>query len=590
MAQRPMHLVAPDAAWPALESGRAAYARREWDDAFRALSQADAASPLAGADLERLAWSAGLTARDDDMLAAMERAHQAQLDAGERLAAARAALWLGFRLFARGEAGRAGGWLGRAQRLVDDERAAGRDAVEQGYLLLPATQRHLNLGEYQAAHDRAAAAVAVGERLGDRDLVAFARNLQGRALLRLRRVDEGLALMDDVLISVSTGEVAPVMTGLIYCSAIAACQRIHAYDRMREWTAALAAWCAQRAQMVMFQGHCLIHRAQLLQLAGAWDEALAEARDAVHRCRGDFDGEAVGLAHYEQGEVHRLRGDAAGAEAAYREASRAGAEPQPGLALLRLALGDRDGALGMVRRLLASTPDALARARLLPAAVTVLIECGDMDGARGACSELAAAAADFPTPALGAQSAQARASLALAEGRAADAPEPLRLALVVWQRLGARHAVAETRVQMGQAFVALGDSEGARLEWQAAREALAALGAAPALRRVDSLLQHVCATPAPAAHGLSPRELQVLGLVAAGLTNKRIARQLALSDKTVDRHVSNIFGKLGVGSRAAATAQAYRLGLVPAAMGGTPHRAGASAMGDSAEARPRGSA
>src|SRR5262245_56662012 len=223
-----------------LERGRACFERHEWNDAFHALSLADASIPLGADDLQRLASSAGLTARDEDMLPAQERLYHAHLEAGESLAAARAAVWLGFRLFARGEAGQAGGWLGRAQRLVVRE---GRDCAEQGYLLLPASQRHLHMGEFDEAHDPAARAAQLCDRLREADLVAFARNVQGRALLGRGRLDEGLALMDEAIVAAISGELSPLVTGLIYCHAISSCQRVYAFDRAREWTAALHRWC-----------------------------------------------------------------------------------------------------------------------------------------------------------------------------------------------------------------------------------------------------------------------------------------------------------------------------------------------------------
>ena len=219
-----------------LERGRACFERHEWNDAFHALSLADASTPLGAGDLQRLASSAGLTARDEEMLPAQERLYHAHLEAGESLAAARAALWLGFRLLARGEAGSAGGWLGRAQRLVERE---GRDCAEQGYLLLPVGQRHLSMGEFDQAHDAAARAAELGERFGEADLIAFARNLQGRALLSQGRLDDGLALMDEAMVAATSGELSPLVTGLIYCHAISSCQRVYAFDRSREWTAAL---------------------------------------------------------------------------------------------------------------------------------------------------------------------------------------------------------------------------------------------------------------------------------------------------------------------------------------------------------------
>jgi DNA-binding CsgD family transcriptional regulator len=544
-----------------LERGRAAFERHEWNDAFAALSLADQSLALDADDLERLSWSAGLTARDDEMLMTQERLYNARLDAGECLAAARAAFWLGFRLLALGEIGRSGGWLGRAQRLVERE---GRDCVERGYLLLPAAQKHLSAGEFSEAHDAAARAGEVGERFDEADLLAFARNLQGRAFLSAGRIDHGLPLLDEAMVAAVSGELSPVVTGVIYCSAIASCQRVYAFDRVREWTAALTDWCDAHPQLGMFTGVCLVHRAEILQLGGSWSEAVVEARRAAERCVRPPEREAAGRAHYQEAEVHRLRGEFDEAEAAYRSASRFGVEPQPGLALLRLAQGDRDAAVSAIRRMIAATGDPLPRTRFLPAYVEIMLAAGDLDEARSASRELDDTAARFDTSVLRAIVGHARGAVELAAGNASAALDPARRAFQIWQQLGAPYLAARLRVLLAQACVALGDVEGARLELESAREVFEQLGARPDLVAVEAIEAGLTRDQARSTpqYGLTERELQVLRLVASGKTNKSIARELALSEKTVDRHVSNIFMKLDVPSRAAATAFAYEHRLI----------------------------
>jgi DNA-binding CsgD family transcriptional regulator len=544
-----------------LERGRACFERYEWNDAFLALSLADANAELGAEDLHRLAYSANLTARDGEMLSAQERLYQAHLAAGNSLAAARAALWLGFRLFARGEAGRAGGWLGRSQRLVE---SAGRDCVEQGYLLLPAAQRLLNAGELDRAHDVAGRAAMLGERFGDVDLVAFARNLQGRALLPQGEINRGLDLMDESMVAATSGELSPLVTGIIYCSAIAICQRVYAFERAREWTAALNRWCDAHPQLVMFRGHCLVHRAEIMQIGGAWPEALEEAQRAVGRCVGDFDREVAGRAHYQQAEIHRLRGEVAEAEAAYRSASRGGVEPQPGLALLRLAQGDREAAASAIRRVVGATNDRLQRSRLLPAHVEIMLAVGDLEEARGASRELDKTAASFDTEVLAAIAWHANGAVHLAQGNPSAVVDPVRRAFGIWQRLGAPYLAARVRLLLARSCMALGDAEGAQLELDGAREVFEGLGARPdlaAVNEVRAALGHNRKGSADG-HGLTGRELQVLRLLASGRTNKAIARELSLSERTVDRHISNIFTKLDVSTRSAATAFAYEHQLI----------------------------
>ena len=433
----------PEEASDPLLRGRACYERREWNDAFEALSLADQSIPLGAEDLHRLAWSAGLTARDEQMLAIQERVYHALLAAGQDLPAARAAFWLGFRLLARAEHGRANGWLSRAQRLVE---LRAQECVEQGYLLLPAAQKHLNAGEPVQAHDVAERAARVGERFAEMDLVAFARNLQGRAQLSQGRIDHGLTLLDEAMVAAAAGELSPVVTGIIYCSAIASCHRVFALDRIREWTAALSNWCDAHPQLGLFTGHCLVHRAEVLEMSGSWPEAVDEARRAAQRCVRNVERDAAGKAHYQEAEIHRLRGEFGLAEAAYREASRFGFEPQPGLALLRLAQGDTEAAAAASRRMIGATGDRMARIRYLPAHVEIMLAAGDLAEARSASSELQDAAASLGTDVLSAIADHARGSVSLAEGRPHDALDPARRAFAVWQQLGAPYLAARLRV------------------------------------------------------------------------------------------------------------------------------------------------
>ena len=489
------------------------------------------------------------------MLSALERAHKAYLKSGAPLRAARMAFWLALRLSALGEHGRANGWLGRAQRLVERE---GLDCVERGYLLLPASRRHLSERDFQAAHDAAAEAARIGDRFGEADLVAFGRNLQGHALLSLGQIEKGLALLDEAMLSVAAGEVNPILTGVIYCSVIHGCQQVYALSRCREWTAALSAWCQSQPD-VSFAGRCLVHRSEILQLEGAWQDASAEARRAAERFSGKTDpGTAAGAA-YQEAELHRLRGQFGEAEQAYKRASRWGLEPQPGLALLRLAQGRADAAASQMRRVTGATTDPLRRSRLLPAFVEILLEAGEVDEAERVSRELEEIARLFGTEVLSAMAAHARGAVALARGDAQAALGSLRTSLEIWQRIGAPYAAARLRVLVGRACRALGDVDGASLELDAARAAFRELGAGPDLARVD---EPSGGGPAARPRGLTPRELEVLRLVATGRTNKVIARELFLSEKTVDRHVSNIFTKLDVSSRAAATAFAYSHKLV----------------------------
>jgi len=539
-----------------LEQGRESYGQRAWADAHHSLLLADRTAPLGVEDLELLAISAYLIGRDDDYLSVLERAHRAYLDAGECVRAARCAFWLGLHLLLRGETGRATGWLARAQRLLEREQ---RDCVEQGYLLLPVVEQHLAAADWETAHATAARAAKFGERYGEADLVSCARHQQGRALMGQGRVEEGLALLDEAMIAVTASELSPLMTGLIYCSVIDACQQVYALARAWEWTSALTQWCEAQPQMVAFTATCLVHRAEIMQLHGDWRDAIEEAQNACERSFQGIEPQPPAAAFYQQAEVRRLRGEFGAAEEAYRNASRRGCEPQPGLALLRMAEGRTGAAAAAIRRVAGATTDQLQRTRLLPAYVEIMLAVDDIEAARGACRELAAIAESIGTGVLGAMAAHARGAVELAEGDAQAALGSLRRAVEAWRQVEVPYEVARVRVLAGLACRAVGDDEGAGLELDAARAVFEQLGAVPDLARIDALAKDA---PSDHHHGLTPRELQVLRVVAAGKTNKAIAAELFVSEKTVDRHVSNIFNKLDVPSRAAATAYAYKHKLI----------------------------
>jgi DNA-binding CsgD family transcriptional regulator len=539
-----------------LQRGRDSFRRRSWDEAFKTLTRVDDKAPLSANDLECAATAAYLTGRDEDYSKLLERAHRAHQDAGDCERAARCAFWLGLRFVFRGEMGPATGWFGRARRLIEQQE---RDCVEQGYVLLPLVEQHLMSGKPAAAYEAAANALAIGSRFRDADLVAIALHLQGKALLREREVERGLALLDEAMVAVTADELSPIVTGLIYCSVIDACQQVCAYGRAGEWTAALASWCAEQPQLAAFTDRCLVHRSEVMQLHGAWDDAIAEARRACTRLGQKDDRRAAAAAYYQQGEIHRLRGDFESAETAYREASEWGAEPQPGLALLRLAQGRIDAAAAAIRRSAGAAVDPFRRVRLLPAQVEIMLAAHDAAEAHAASRELEEVALAYGTDVLRTFAAHARGIVELAEGKHREALNSLQHARRGWHDLDVPYLAARARVDAAHACRALDDHEGAGMELDAARVVFERLGAAPDVARIETLAGGRSAGPP---HGLTTRELQVLRILASGKTNKSIARELSLSEKTVDRHVSNIFDKLDVPSRAAATAYAYEHKLI----------------------------
>ena len=465
-----------------LKRARECHRRHVWREAHQLLSGADESAPLGAEDLELLATSAYLIGRDVDFHQALERAHHSWLQQGEQCRAARCAFWMGLTLLFQGDEGRGYGWLARAKRLVE-----GGECVEHGYLLLPIAEQCLGDREAEAALTAATGAADIAGRFRDADLTACARHQQGRALIQQGHVERGLHLLDEAMVAVSGGEVTPIMAGLIYCSVIAACHGVFALGRAREWTSALSRWCEQQPQMVAFTGTCLVDRAEVMQFRGAWTEAMSEACLALERGYQAGERKAPAAAFYRQGEIHRLRGEFTAAEEAYRHASRMGADPQPGLALLRMAQGHTDAACAAIRRVLSATTDLLQRAKLLPAYVEIEQAAGDIEEARSAATELGEIAQRYPTDVLQAMAAHALGAVELAEGRAQAALAALHQAFELWQRGEAPYEIACVRRLTALACRELGDVEAADLEFDAARALFERLGAAPDLGRLDSL-------------------------------------------------------------------------------------------------------
>jgi DNA-binding CsgD family transcriptional regulator len=533
----------------AIEDARAASEDRRWGDAWRLWSTL-APEGLDIEDLDRAATAAYLTGHDDEGFARWVRAHQACLDDGavHRAAYFGGKLAQGFGF--KGDIGRCRGWVDRTARLLEE---ASIDCVEQGYLQYGLGMlRIFEAGDLAGAHAHFVHAGKIGSRFAHRDLITMARIGEGRMLIYLGEIAEGLAMLDEAMVSIEAGELSPLATGDAYCGVIDACSELFDFSRCRAWTESFVRWCDTQQELVLYRGHCFLHRAEVLELLGAWPEALVEARHACDRLAAPVHPAALAAACAIQGDLLRLLGDEDGAEAAYQLASAYGRDPQPGLALLRLAQGRRDAADAMIRRALDEAQDPISRARLLAPYVEIVLSTGDTSAARGAAEELRQLAATLGTPLLRAHAAGAGGAVLGAEGHPKPALVELRRAFNEFHALGVRYDAARARLLIAEACAALGDDDAAAMESSAARAVLEAL--IPTAAALNATVEPgTNSSPGD----LTQRELEVLRLLARGKTNRGIAQELVISEKTVASHVSHIFTKLGLTSRSAATAYAY---------------------------------
>jgi len=540
----------------ALARGRDAFTRDAWGEAYAQLSEADRDAPLEPEDLDRLATAAFIIGRVESSIDARMRAHQGFVVRGDTKNALRSAFWLLFAMQDRAAyQAQAAGWLARTQRMADDDA---RDCPEGGLVLCALGFQRVRAGDIAAAESAFEQAAHVAAQFKDADLTALARHGQGRLLLMRGRTAEGFAALDEVMVAVTCGEVCPMIAGTLYCSVISVCHDLFDLRRANEWTSALAGWCASHPAIVPFRAQCLIRRSELLQLHGEWPEALVEAHQARDRCDASADGRDDGAAYYQLAELHRIRGDFQKADEAYRMASQKGRRPHPGLALLRLAQGQIAAADAAIRQTLQENRPLVARAHMLRAAVEIMLASKDLAASRAAAEELARIVNQLDAPFLRGASANAAGAVALAQGDAAGAIALLRDAWTVWRELDAPYEIARVRELTGLAYRTLGDEEGAQLEFEAGLETFDRLGATPDSTRLSTLVPAARHAQGP----LTGREVEVLRLVAAGKTNRMIAETLSISEKTVARHVSNIFTKLDLPSRSAATAYAYNHKLI----------------------------
>lgn len=539
-------------AW--LSEARDARARQEWQACLDALADPAASGQAAVVEAERLdlqAESAWWLGRLDDCIDARERAYALYDELRDQPRAGQCALWLYEHHCFRASPAIAGGWLRRARRALDKDE----DCVEFGALLLREAEVAHGGGDLVAAAELAERGATLGRQLRSADLEAEALQALGRVLIDDGRPSEGLALLDEAMLFVFDGRLSPYSTGKVYCSLISACEQLSDLRRAAEWTAATARW-AQRNPFAVFPGLCRVHHASALQWQGQWAEAEAQATRACDELAGiNVPNAAAGWA--EIGDIRRRLGDLDGAETAFGRADRLCGQPRAGLALLRLAQGRADIATAIISEALEGAGwNRLARAKLLPARAQIAIATGDLSGAAQSAEELETIAEAFNSVGLQAAALSTRGRVQLSN-RDPAACATLRSAASRWNDLGVPYETATARTMLGQACRDSGDEPGASAAFDAARQLFDDLGVG-----VDARNSRVPVNASPLPAGLTAREAEVLLLVAAGHTNKEVASALFLSDKTIARHLSNIFTKVDVSTRAAATAFAFEHGMM----------------------------
>ena len=535
-----------------IDQAREALDRGSWVEAYERLRSIDP-TELTARDLEGLADAAWWVSRWEESIAARQKAYAAYAAGSDERAAARMAGRLCVEHFGRREPAVAGGWFMRAQRHLREQP----ECVEHGFLAMVEANMARFTGDPERAFGLARKATEIGQRFRDRDLIALGIHLEGLTHIASGRVPEGVALLDEAMTSVLAGEVSPLFTGVVYCDVIEACLQLGDVGRAGEWSDAARAWCETVPAESHFPGLCRINRAELAILRGAWREAEEEASRATDELMR-LDPTASGAAWYVAGEARRRAGNLTTAEQAFSRAQEIGFEPQPGSALLRLAQGKAEMAGSALRVAIAAEGgNPLRRAKLLAAQVEVALAAGELDEASHAVEELEAISRAFPTAMLAATVETVRGSLLLARSDPESALERLRRASAAWLELRLPYEAAHARVLCAQAARAVGDEDAARAELRAALGAFERLGAVRDMAMVAALLEGSGGLPG----GLTAREAEVLRLVAAGKSNRAIAGELVISEHTVARHLQNIFAKLDVTSRSAATAFAFEHGL-----------------------------
>ena len=528
-----------------LMTARTAHARRDWHASYQAFARAGEEAVLCTDDLDAMAVAAWRLGRGKESLRVAERVF-AQLSRTDPSSAAMKAVELGLAWFTRGDVNIGRGWMNRARRLLDAES----EGESHGYLVYLEALVAMVSRDADALANRVTTLQGICGRLDSPALTALCRVAEALAAIGETRIADAYALIDEAMLPVLADEVPIDWAGDIYCVVLNQCHRLADLPRMREWTHSMDRWCTDFAASANYGGVCDVHRLQI-QAAGDDYRMLEERLAAASSALEEVNGYAAAEGYYQLGEVRRLRGNAEGALAAFARARALGKDPQPGEALLRCAQGDGDRAWTDLRVALAGE-DLSGRMRLLHGAVDVALARGSVEEAERHCAEMESGAEAFGTPGFRAWAAHARGAILVQQGQHPDALASLEAALREYRTQQSRYETAQVYEWMAVAHRGLGDEELAAADTATAENIYAQLGVEPA---------HVCGATTPG--GLTRREIEILAHIASGATNKQVAEQICISEKTVGRHLANIYAKLGVSSRTAAVTWAYANNVIP---------------------------
>ena len=527
-----------------LRAARTAHVRRDWRVAYDAFVRAGEDTPLCTDDLDAMAVAAWRLGRGKESLRVAERVF-AQLARTDPPSAAMKAVDLALAWLTRGDVNIGQGWMNRARRLLD----GAPEGTTHGYLAYLDALTAVMTGDAQALRQRVHELREMCGRLDSPAVTALCNVAEALAAIGDARMAEAYGLIDEAMLPVLADQVPIDWAGDIYCVVLNQCHRLADLPRMRAWTQSMERWCTDFAPSANYGGVCDVHRLQLM--AGTDDYGRLEARlVGASRSLEEVNSWAAGAGYYELGEVRRLRGDTDGAFAAFARARALGIEPQPGQALLRCRIGDSDTAWTELRVALAGE-DRLGRMRLLRGAVEVALARGGLDEAERHCAELESGAEAFGTPGFRAWAAHARGAILARREQHTAALERLEAALREYRTQQSRYETAQVYEWMAIAHRGLGEDDLAAADLATAESIYTQLGVEPA---------QVCGSGSPG--GLTRREIEILTRIASGATNKQVAEQIFISERTVGRHLANIFSKLGVSTRTAAVTWAYTNNVV----------------------------